>query len=193
MLWQNETPCAMKAPHIVFLVCIYRQTDGRCQTYYTRHVRYVGCNNLGINGDFAFWKGEACKVCGARESPESGVKLARCAKCRGVMYCGKDCQLKDWKESHKYQCAGEKITLIIETYLSVSYLLFTSSLSIRDTRGGGATVRIVKYWSIELPSTDQWFVGFVGCTQSDICCHILSCFCILLASDCNLWILKQPI
>lgn len=32
----------------------------------------------------------------------------RCAACKAVVYCSKNCQKKDWKNSHKIQCEGYK-------------------------------------------------------------------------------------
>jgi hypothetical protein len=39
-----------------------------------------------------------CGKCGAAKAPNS------CGKCRKVNYCGKDCQVADWKERHKHVC-----------------------------------------------------------------------------------------
>jgi hypothetical protein len=39
-----------------------------------------------------------CVVCGAR-----GSKLFRCTRCKERYYCGKECQLQDWKD-HKRVC-----------------------------------------------------------------------------------------
>ncbi|KAH8833248.1 hypothetical protein DL96DRAFT_717367 [Flagelloscypha sp. PMI_526] len=44
-----------------------------------------------------------CATCGKGAS-EMGGKLLKCAKCKAVSYCGKECQKKDWKV-HKNQCA----------------------------------------------------------------------------------------
>lgn len=30
-----------------------------------------------------------------------------CAKCMEAAYCSKECQIKDWRSGHKYECAGE--------------------------------------------------------------------------------------
>lgn len=44
-------------------------------------------------------EGERCSVCGKKG------KLQKCARCTAVSYCGRDCQVKDWKErGHKDVC-----------------------------------------------------------------------------------------
>ena len=30
--------------------------------------------------------------------------LKCCAKCKAAWYCGRDCQVKAWKEGHKFDC-----------------------------------------------------------------------------------------
>jgi hypothetical protein len=42
-------------------------------------------------------KADVCSVCGAG-------KARRCNNCHSVAYCGKDCQVKDWKDGHKIMC-----------------------------------------------------------------------------------------
>jgi hypothetical protein len=46
-----------------------------------------------------------CSRCGIKESPCN--PLSRCNKCKRALYCGKDCQTKDW-ELHKRYCEGKK-------------------------------------------------------------------------------------
>ncbi|KAJ3333989.1 hypothetical protein HDU76_013636 [Blyttiomyces sp. JEL0837] len=48
-----------------------------------------------------------CTICGIEESDK--VKLLACASCRSPLYCGKDCQKKHWKQSHKAECASLKL------------------------------------------------------------------------------------
>ncbi len=42
-------------------------------------------------------KTDVCRVCGAG-------KARRCNNCCNVVYCGKDCQMKDWRDGHKIMC-----------------------------------------------------------------------------------------
>jgi hypothetical protein len=46
---------------------------------------------------------EQTKRCNRCCSPGKGGKLLRCSKCKEVVYCSKDCQVKDWS-LHKKQC-----------------------------------------------------------------------------------------
>lgn len=48
-------------------------------------------------------KSLACNHCGA-----SSVKLSKCAGCREKQYCGKPCQVADWKAGHKRSCTSKK-------------------------------------------------------------------------------------
>ncbi|KAJ7641735.1 hypothetical protein FB45DRAFT_900905 [Roridomyces roridus] len=43
-----------------------------------------------------------CKECG--KEADADTKLLRCSQCRGVSYCGKDCQTAAWKDKHKREC-----------------------------------------------------------------------------------------
>jgi ankyrin repeat protein len=42
--------------------------------------------------------GEHCFVCGAT------TNLTKCARCVRQTYCGRECQVKDWKQGHKRAC-----------------------------------------------------------------------------------------
>lgn len=42
---------------------------------------------------------EACNRCG-----KTDVKLSRCGGCKRALYCSRDCQKRDWKDSHKLVC-----------------------------------------------------------------------------------------
>ena len=44
---------------------------------------------------------DACGRCGKKKEGEEGLK--RCMGCKKMLYCGKDCQKKDWK-AHKKDC-----------------------------------------------------------------------------------------
>ena len=45
------------------------------------------------------WLGGACSFCG-----KCGATLKRCSRCHLVVYCGRSCQKRDWKQSHKSAC-----------------------------------------------------------------------------------------
>ena len=51
---------------------------------------------------------KSCFRCGLQKS-----KLRRCSKCKGVWYCGPECQKKDWVAGHKNDC-GKKTALEVE-------------------------------------------------------------------------------
>lgn len=54
-----------------------------------------------------------CLTCGS-----AGKKLSFCSKCRKVMYCSKECQIRDWKASHKEKCkkAADQVVEEINTH-----------------------------------------------------------------------------
>lgn len=45
---------------------------------------------------------KTCSNCGALSSDDK--KLLACGRCGTVQYCGKECQVKHWKEAHKAEC-----------------------------------------------------------------------------------------
>lgn len=47
-----------------------------------------------------------CNFCGTLASQ-------RCANCRQVFYCKKECQKQDWKKGHKEECKAVKVMSII--------------------------------------------------------------------------------
>ena len=51
-------------------------------------------------------KGElhTCPTCGQKESKPGEFK--RCGGCKNVYYCGRKCQVRDWKAGHKQKCDG---------------------------------------------------------------------------------------
>jgi len=44
----------------------------------------------------------ACQSCGVAESELGEFK--RCGRCKSVYYCGRKCQVQDWKAGHKQKC-----------------------------------------------------------------------------------------
>ncbi|XP_064620987.1 uncharacterized protein LOC135483865 [Lineus longissimus] len=52
-----------------------------------------------------------CRVCGAE-----GLKT--CSKCKMAKYCSKECQVKDWKASHKRECRPPEEVAIAEAATS---------------------------------------------------------------------------
>lgn len=44
---------------------------------------------------------EKCGSCGL---PKPDMK--KCSRCKKVVYCSKECQLKDWKAGHKHVCVN---------------------------------------------------------------------------------------
>ena len=53
---------------------------------------------------------DSCWTCKKKASATSdgeatvAVELKKCANCRIALYCGKECQVKDWKERHRRWC-----------------------------------------------------------------------------------------
>lgn len=45
-----------------------------------------------------------CHYCKKVSTPEQPCK--KCSRCKNVVYCSKECQVSDWKESHKQQCVN---------------------------------------------------------------------------------------
>jgi len=51
--------------------------------------------------------GRACGGCGRSESDIAAAgegKLTACGHCKIALYCGRDCQVLDWKRGHKAVC-----------------------------------------------------------------------------------------
>ena len=44
-----------------------------------------------------------CDHCGVAETDR--LKHNRCSRCKKVWYCGRECQMQDWKKGHKNVCA----------------------------------------------------------------------------------------
>jgi ankyrin repeat protein len=49
-----------------------------------------------------------CTCCGC--GAQNGVKLKPCPRCKGPLYCGKECQSKHWELSHKKSCSSRART-----------------------------------------------------------------------------------
>ncbi|EKX40069.1 hypothetical protein GUITHDRAFT_164767 [Guillardia theta CCMP2712] len=49
---------------------------------------------------------ERCNECFRR--PAEGISLLRCSSCKITRYCGKECQARAWKRSHKYECSLQR-------------------------------------------------------------------------------------
>ncbi len=56
-----------------------------------------------IQGDPTSKLKHSCLKCGNREKKDGGGKLMKCARCKSVSYCSRECQREDWKE-HKVYC-----------------------------------------------------------------------------------------
>jgi hypothetical protein len=80
-------------PFVNVLVTPVCESGGRCEMQARNEIQKM-MEDVGT-GD----QGEllACKVCAKVEGAQ------RCARCRAVSYCGKDCQKADWK-AHKVGC-----------------------------------------------------------------------------------------
>ena len=52
----------------------------------------------------------ACDECGAIAS--MGASLARCGKCKRVVYCSKACQRTAWAAGHKAQCLPHRMSIV---------------------------------------------------------------------------------
>jgi len=61
------------------------------------NVRVEGDGNIRIT-DSVQIATDACANCGKREA-----KMKKCSKCKTVPYCGRECQIADWR-AHKARC-----------------------------------------------------------------------------------------
>ncbi len=59
---------------------------------------------LGLVGPDLVRKSELskCHTCGKQETCNGEFK--RCSRCKKPYYCGKECQMKHWKEGHREEC-----------------------------------------------------------------------------------------
>jgi len=44
------------------------------------------------------------RFCGKCHLEQSGPTFQQCGKCKGIVYCSRDCQIADWKLRHKREC-----------------------------------------------------------------------------------------
>jgi hypothetical protein len=84
---------------------------GRDASTAERHTPYhpkqwapqVVTNSIAGISDGKYWE-TICRGClGTPRSYRSGI-LKRCGRCKLVLYCGRDCQVNDWKR-HRHECA----------------------------------------------------------------------------------------
>jgi hypothetical protein len=80
-------------PFVNILVSPLCETGGRCEMQSRRETQKM-MEELGNEAEAEM---TACKVCYKVEGAQ------KCARCRTVSYCGKECQKKDWKR-HKPVC-----------------------------------------------------------------------------------------
>jgi MYND finger/Sel1 repeat len=57
---------------------------------------------LGLPHDTTPVKFEICGCCEKGEA--QGVTVKRCARCKAIVYCGRDCQAQHWNMGHKVDC-----------------------------------------------------------------------------------------
>lgn len=89
--------------------------------------RIIGINFKKELPDEGLTKASKCKTCevedgSIRTDPETGeekkVKLERCAKCRMVWYCGKECQQQNWPY-HKPNCHKSTVGVGLPVFIRV--------------------------------------------------------------------------
>jgi hypothetical protein len=72
-----------------------------------------------------------CTKCEAVES--STLVLSKCAKCKTVQYCSKECQVSDWKAGHKKACKQveqeRSVSVQLETPIENSHNTHTRMIS----------------------------------------------------------------
>ncbi|KAH7907789.1 hypothetical protein BJ138DRAFT_1116390 [Hygrophoropsis aurantiaca] len=65
-------------------------------------------------------KGDKCDCCTKKSKAADGA-LKKCSRCKQASYCGKECQERDWRESHKSTC---KILKQLEWFLEKDWEKF---------------------------------------------------------------------
>ncbi|KAJ7249909.1 hypothetical protein C8J57DRAFT_685595 [Mycena rebaudengoi] len=66
--------------------------------------------NVNIEQETPVDSSQCCTFCQREDDPVK-MSLLRCSRCLAASYCGKDCQLIDWKSSHKDECKIYKSVL----------------------------------------------------------------------------------
>lgn len=66
--------------------------------------KHVPCDCLAATVEAVTRPGEAFPTCDRCGQMELFKKLLLCAKCKQQRYCSKECQVEDWKSSHKQHC-----------------------------------------------------------------------------------------
>ena len=109
-------------------------------------------------------------VCGAERCSRAECTKAgtnRCSKCRSVRYCGRECQLADWRAGHKREC-GRLANGLSQTSASVSAARLVENLQAGTTGGwyGGLSRERVHercVFSFALRVEDEYTMGgYVG-------------------------------
>ena len=99
---------------------------------YFENLTVITCLFSGVNfkkelPNEGLIKASKCKTCevedgSIRTDPETGeekkVKLERCAKCRMVWYCGKECQQQNWPY-HKPNCNKSTVGVGLPVFIKV--------------------------------------------------------------------------
>ena len=106
-----------------------------CVTFlriYFENLTVITCMISGVNfkkelPNLGIIKASKCKTCevedgSIRTDPETGeekkVKLERCAKCRMVWYCGKECQQQNWPY-HKPNCNKSTVGVGLPVFIKM--------------------------------------------------------------------------
>jgi len=91
-------------------------------------------NRLHFDFDETKWnvvdKTRQCRACGQiLMSTNRDVKLMSCGVCKLTHYCNKECQKRDWKESHKLVCSATPMLKNLEASYVCVRILSIMSLS----------------------------------------------------------------
>ena len=73
------------------------------------HLEWFRIEELGYMDNSAVPVPESDRLCfHCGTAPQNNTKLSKCGKCQVAGYCQRDCQVQDWKKSHKSACATYK-------------------------------------------------------------------------------------